>query len=428
MYEDLPVGILITILVFLISLSAFFTAAEIGIMAINRYRLKHMAKEGHRLAILVSKLLERPEQLLGVILIVNNLSNIMASAVTTLIVSQKYNELGVAIATFILTFVILVFGEAAPKIYGASHPQKIAFIAAIPLLVLQKLFYPFVISINVLAKGLLRLFRIKIKGSKADTLSGEELKTVVIEASGIIPKQHRDMLLSIFDIEQMTVNDIMVPKNEIIGINLDDDWDDICQQLQNSQHTKLPLYRDNIDNVLGMLHLRSALSLITSKEPKKEQLLQVAEKIFWLPENTLLHRQLRNFRKYKTRIGLVVNEYGDIQGLVTLEDILEEIVGEFTTDIAASAQLVHPQVDGSYLIDGGALVRELNRDYGWELPSEGPKTLSGLIIEQLQDIPETGVCLLIEGYPIEIMRVKDNTVKTAMIFPHLRKVKEETKE
>lgn len=420
MYE-LPVGVLSIILVALILISGFFSAAEIGMMAINRYRLKHLTRERHRLAMLVTKLLERPDRLLGVILIGNNLANIMASAVTTLIVSQKYGDLGVAISTFVLTFVILVFAEVAPKIYAASHQQQVSFFAAIPLVILQKIFYPVVMLVNFFAQGLLRLFRVRIKTSKAEYLSGEELRTVVYEASGIIPQQHRDMLLSIFDLEQMTVNDIMVPRNEIIGINLDDDWDEICQQLKNSQHTRLPIYHDSIDNVLGILHLRSALGLLALDEPQKEKLIEAAEKVLWAPENTPLHKQLLNFRQHKTRIGLVVNEYGDIQGLITLEDILEEIVGEFTTDIAASTELVHPQADGSFLIDGSSLIRELNRDYNWELPSEGPKTLSGLIIEHLQDIPEPGVCLLIEGYPIEIVRVKDNMVKTALIFPQKRK-------
>lgn len=423
MYQ-LSAGMLTAILIFLILVSGFFSAAEIGMMAINRYRLKHLAREHHRLAMLVSKLLERPDRLLGVILIGNNLANIMASAVTTLMVSQKYGDVAVAIATFILTFVILVFAEVAPKIYAASHQQQVAFFAAIPLIILQKLFYPMVLLVNLFANGLLRLFKVRIKTSKSEHLSGEELRTVVFEASGIIPQEHRDMLLSIFDLEQMTVNDIMVPKGDIIGINLDDDWNDICQQLQTSQHTRLPIYRDNIDNVLGMLHLRSALGLFSSPEPQQEQLLQLAEKVFWVPENTPLHKQLLNFRRYKTRIGLVVDEYGDIQGLVTLEDILEEIVGEFTTDMAASTELVLINPDGSFLVDGSALIRELNRDYEWELPSEGPKTLSGLIIEHLQNIPEPGTSVLIAGYPIEILRVKDNTIKTALVFPKMRRKQE----
>lgn len=401
----------------LILFSAFSSAAEIGMMALNRYRLNHLVRSKNRMAIRVSKMLERPDRLLGVILVVNNLANIMASAVTTMILSHLFGDWGVALGTLVLTLVVLIFAEVTPKTFAASHPQAVAFVAVLPLMLLQKLFYPVVWFVNGVSNGILRLLRVKV-GKQKDQLSSEELRTVVLEASGLIAQEHRDMLLSIFDLEQATVDDIMVPRNEIQGINIHDDWKVIVEALRSSQYTRLPIFRDNIDDVVGVLHLRSALALTLLERESKEALMQLAQPVFWVPERTTLSNQLLNFRKHKTRIGLVVNEYGDIQGLVTMEDILEEIVGEFTTDLSDSDNLIHLQPDGGYLIDGGITLRELNRELNWELSCEGPKTLSGLIIEYLQNIPQNSVCVRLgERYRMEVIRVKDNMVKTVRVLP-----------
>lgn len=414
---DISLHMLYGILIILILFSSFFSGAEVGMMAINRYRLRHLVRQKHRLACLVHRLLKRPDRLLGVILIGNTFANIMASAVATVIAARLYGEMGIVIATVVLTLVILIFSEITPKTMAASRPQQFAFFVVIPLSILLKILYPLVWIANGIANSFLRLFGIRLKQGEIEHLSGEELRSIVYEAGSLIPQKHKDMLVSILDLERVTVNDIMVPRQEVVGIDLNEEWDEILEQLHTSQHTRLPLYRDSIDSVQGILHVRSALGLMVDERLDKAHLLQVAEAVYFVPENTPLNMQLLNFQKEKYRVGLVVDEYGDILGLVTLEDILEEIIGEFTSDVAALSKDVHPQADGSYLVDGSASIRELNRDMQWELPSKGPKTLSGLIIEYLECIPTAGTCVKIAGCPIEVVKVQDNKVKTARVFP-----------
>ena len=390
-------------------------------MALNRYRLRHLVKNQHKGAKRAAELLERPDRLIGLILFGNNFVNIVASMLAAFIAWRIMGEPGLALAPFVLTVVILVFAEVAPKTLAALHPERVAFPAAIVLKPLLTIFYPIVAAINWLANGVLRLLRILPDEVDPQQLSTDELRTVVNEAGTLISHKYQSMLVSILDLEKVTVDDIMVPRNEISGIDIEDDMDEIVELLVHSQHTRLPLYRGDVDDVLGVLHLRKILQPLEHRELDKDWLLENASEPYFVPLGTPLNTQLRNFQRQRQRIGLVVDEYGDVDGLVTLEDLLEEIVGEFTTDPADQSPDVHPQDDGTFLIDGGANVRELNRSQGWELPTDGPKTLNGLVLEYLESIPEPGTSLLIARYPVEIVQVSGNAVKTARVKPAMRR-------
>ncbi len=419
--NNIPLSALFGVLFILILLSAFFSGSETGLMTLNRYRLRHLAKAKHPGALRASKLLETPDRLIGLILLCNNFVNILASSVATVIGLRMSGEAGIAIAAGLLTLVLLIFGEVAPKTLAALNPERIAFPASFVIKPLMQLFAPVVTAVNLLSKWLLKALGISTDEAASQALGSEELRTVVIEASALIPRRHQKMLLNILDLEKVTVEDIMVPRNEIAGINLDDDIARIRTQLTGSQYTRLPVYRESIDNVLGFLHLRYALEMLIRGEFTHDDIIALVREAHYIPENTPLNTQLLNFQREKRRIGLVVNEYGDIRGLATLEDILEEIVGEFTTDPTSHIKDIHPQDDGSYLIDGSASLRALNRRLNWRFPIGGPKTLNGLILEYLESIPEPGTSLLLAGHPVEIVQVKDNAVKTARISPPLRK-------
>jgi Mg2+/Co2+ transporter CorB len=390
-------------------------------MAINRYRLRHLAAKKHRSALRVSELLKRPDRLIGVILLGNNFVNILASSIATVIAVDLMGEAGIAVAAALLTIVILIFSEVTPKTIAALHPEKVAFPASFIIQPLLKLLYPLVWLLNWAGNNLLKLFGISEQDKDGQHLSPEELRTVVHEAGGLIPHRHQQMLLGILDLEKVTVEDIMVPRNEIVGIDLDAPLDKMTEQLATSQHTRLPLYCESIDNVVGMIHLRKVLRLFKLNEFSKELLKETAREIYFIPEGTPLNTQLLNFQRHKRRIGLVVNEYGDIQGLVTFEDILEEIVGEFTTNPDALNLDIHPQEDGSFLVDGSVTVRELNRVMGWNLSTEGPKTLNGLILDYLEAIPEADTSLLLEGHPLEIVQMANKAIKTIKILPNSKK-------
>lgn len=410
---------LIVILVFLIVLAAFFSATEIGMMSLNRYRLRHMQKK-HPAAMRVGKLLERPDRFLGLVLIGNNFANIFASAIATIIAVRLWGDFGVLISTILLTLIILIFAEIAPKTLAALYPERVAFSSGLLLQFLLWIFYPAVWIVNGISNGLLRLLGVKLKKGGLDTISHEELHTLLRESTGKNLASYQEMLLSILDLQKITVNDIMVPRNEIIGIDLEEDWQQILNQLTLSQHTRLPVYRESIDHVEGMLHVRRALNLIANNQLNKGSLLQIADKPFFVPGGTPLNVQLLNLRQHKVRSAFIVDEYGQILGLVTLEDILEEIVGEFTTNLSERTPRLVPARDGSFLVDASSTVRELNRSQHWELPAQGPKTLSGVIVEHLEMLPQVGICLRLGGYPLEIVAVEENTVKTARIWPKLR--------
>ncbi len=417
--DDIPLSVLFGALVFLIILSAFFSGSETGLMTLNRYRLRHLARARHRGALRAQKLLERPDRLIGLILLGNNFVNILASTLTAVIAVRIAGEAGLVIGAALLTLIILIFAEVTPKTLAALHPERVAFPAAFVYGPLLWLLYPFVWVVNVIANSILRAIGVRPEESTAHTLSQEELRTVVIEAGAMIPKRHQDMLLNIIDLEKVTVEDIMVPRKEIVGIDLDEDWNTIMRQIMSSQYTRLPVYRGSIDNVIGFIHLRKILPLLKLDELDKEALENSIREPLFIPENTPLNRQLLNFQRERRRVGLVVDEYGDIQGLVTLEDILEEVVGEFTTDPSIHSKDIMPQDDGSYLINGSVTIRELNRTLHIELPTDGPKTLNGLVLEYLEDIPKPGTSLLLSGYPIDIVQTEGNRVKTLRV--HLRK-------
>jgi Mg2+/Co2+ transporter CorB len=422
--NDIPIGILLGLIFFLILVSAFFSGSETGLISLNRYRLRHLANDGHAGARRAHQLLKRPDRLIGLILLGNNFVNILASAISTILAVRLLGEDGVWVATAVLTVVVLIFAEITPKTLAAMRPERFAFPATAILKPLGWLLTPLVLLFNTIPSALMRLFGISQDELTEHSISREELRTVVNEAGAMIPQRHQKMLLGILDLEKATVEDIMVPRNEIIGIDLEDEWEQILKQLHNSQHTRLPVYRGDIDQVLGILHLRNFLGLQRKQEITREDIEQIVRESYFIPEATPLNTQLLNFQSQRRRIGLVVDEYGDIQGLVTLDDILEEIVGEFTTDPATSSKDIHPQEDGSFLVDGSANIRELNRIMHWQLPTNGPKTLNGMITEYLETIPETGTSLLLEGYPIEIVQTGSNTVKTVRIDPAQRKITE----
>lgn len=403
---------LLIILVILILLSGFFSGSEIGMMSLNRYRLKHLVKKKNKSAIRVNQLLARPDRLLGVILIGNTLANIVASMITTLIGQRLYGDAGVAIGTLLLTLIILVFAEMTPKTLAALYPQQVAFLTSLPLVILQKIMSPLVRLISWIAKAIMRLFGLSVDKTHIETFSGEELRYIVHEATSFLPVEHKSMLISLLDLEQATVEDIMVPKADIVGIDLNQPWQDLLEQLETAQHTRLPIYHDSIDNIVGMIHIRSILHLLLENELDMETLLSIAQAPYFIPEGTSLNVQILNFRKMKRRSCFVVDEYGDIQGLATMEDILEEVVGEFTTDIAALSQDIIPQDDGSVIIDASISLRQLQRAMNWQLPALGPRTLSGLIIEYLGYIPPADCCLTIEQFRIEILKVGEKTIKS----------------
>lgn len=407
----LSLSTLCIILFVLIILSAFFSGSEIGMMSINRYKLRHLVKMQNKKAIRVNQMLSRPDQLLSVVLIGNTLANIVASAIGTLIGQQLYGDVGVAVATVLLTIIILVFSEMTPKTIAAIYPQQVAFASSLPLSILLKVLSPLVKAISIVTNGILCLFGISISAIQKEALTGEELRSVVHEAGGLMPVEHKSMLISLLDLEQATVEDIMVPKSEIVGLDLEQSWQQLLEQLETAQHTRLPLYKNTIDDLVGMIHVRSVLNLALEEKLTLENLVNTADTPYFIPQATPLNVQILNFQKKKRRSCFVVDEYGDILGLVTMEDILEEIVGEFTTDIAALSRDIVPQEDGSVIVDGGLTLRHLNRMMSWDLPLIGPRTLSGLIIEHLGYIPPADSCLVISTYQIEILKLGDNTIK-----------------
>ncbi len=421
--QHLPIILSIIILVLLLCCSAFFSASETAMMTLNRYRLRHLAKSRkNKSAQRAERLLKRPDRLLGTILIGNTFSNILASALATVVAVQVMGEVGAIVSAILLTLVVLIFGEIMPKTIAAHYPERLAFILCWPLGWIFVLLYPFVILTNAVVNGLLYLVGMKKPALGAEHVTIEELRTIVSEHSKSIPTQSKNFLLGLIDLKGMTVDEIMVPRNEIAGIDLTEDWVNISMQLARSQHTRLPLFKDTIDDVTGMLHMRDLVSLFNKSDFNKEGLIGAAEESYFIPAGTSLMTQLMNFQSNKKRIGLVVDEYGDIQGLVTLEDILEEVIGKYTTDTGSENKLIHPQEDGSFVIDGGMAIRELNRMMSWELPTEGAKTLNGAVVEYLEIIPHPGTCLRLNGYPLEVLAVKDNKIETVKIIPGLRQI------
>ncbi len=417
--DNISTDMLFIILGVLVLISAYFSGSETGMMSLNRYRLRHLEKQNHKGAKRVTKLLNRPDRLIGLILIGNNLVNIAAASIATIIGIRFFGDVyGMLASTIGLTLIILIFAEVTPKTLAALYPEKIAFPSSILLSLLLKVMFPLVVSVNWITNGILMLIGINAEQREQHGLSSEELRTVVNEAGALLPERDQSMLVSILDLENVSVEDIMIPRSELVGIDVNDDWKKIQKQLTQSNHTRVLLYRDNIDDVVGYIHARDALKLLSKNQFSKATLLRSVRELYFIPEGTPLNVQLLKFQHAKERLGLVVDEYGDIQGLVTLEDILEEIVGDFTTTMTpTTSEEVHLQPDGSYLVDGSATVRDINKEMSWNLPTDGPKTLNGLIIEYLEDIPQTKLSVRIAGYPVEIVEVSGNRIKTVRVIP-----------
>jgi len=417
--NEISTSTLLILLGLLILLSGFFSSSETGLMSLNRYRLKHLVEKGNRGARLAQTLLERPDRLLGLILLGNNFVNILASAIATILALRHFGEAGIAIATGLLTFVILIFAEVAPKTVAALYPERIAFPAAYIYTPLLKAIYPLVFSVNVMANALIKLIGIHPEKAQVDGVSPEELRSVVMESSQLVPQKHQDMLLGILNLENATVDDIMVPRNEITALDLDESWDDIISDLTTCQRTRLPVYRSDINNIVGVIHMRRVINLLTKNELTPETLEGQIREAYFIPEGTSLYQQLINFQKNKRRTALTVDEYGDIQGLVTFEDILEEVVGEFTTASPINNNSIIPLDDGAYLITGSMHIREINRSLNISLPTNGPKTFNGLILEHLESIPAPGTSVLIAHHPIEVTKTQNNAVQVARLMPSL---------
>ena len=413
--NDIPLGMLFGILALMLILSAFFAGSETAMMTLNRYRLRHLVKQKHSSAIKAHKLLQRPDRLLGLILLGNNFVNNFAASIATVIAIKLYadEESIIAIATGILTIVMLIFSEVTPKTLAAIKPELLAFPAAWIYTPLLKIFYPVVWFVNLFVRLLLRIVGVDVKKNRHDALNKDELKSIITEAESLMPARYQKMLLGILELESATIEDIMTPRNEIVGIDLEASIEDIIKQIKSSPHSQLAVYKRSIDRVVGFLHLRKVLVLVNQDDFDKQSIINLLSKPFFIPENTPVHTQMLRFKSEKIRIGLVVDEYGDVQGLVTLDDLLQEIVGELITDDVTARK----QSDGSYLVDATITVRELNRVMQWNLPTEGPKTLNGLIIEFMETIPEPGTSIKLHGHPLEILKRDEHTVKLVKFLP-----------
>ncbi|SFR59667.1 HlyC/CorC family transporter [Thiomicrospira sp. ALE5] len=426
--DDIPLIALFLTLIILIILSALFSSSETSMMALNRYRLKHQANNGHKSAIRVEKLLSQPDRLLGVILLGNNFVNIFASSIATIIALRLMGEPGIAIAAGLLTLVILIFAEVAPKTVAALYPEKIAYPASFILTPLLKVLWPIVWFVNLVANGFLKLFKVEVRKTKQDhSLSQEELQTLIDEATGQLPQHYREMLSSILRLESVTVEDVMIPKQEIYGVDVEQPFEDFLQDLQKSSYTRIPLYRGSLDDdLVGILNLRRALPTLIRNDISLKDIVKLARPAYFVPETTSLNTQLGNFNKNKRRMALIVDEYGELQGLLTVEDLLEEIVGKLSTDARAKdVENIAIHADGSMTVNATEFIRDLNKTYFLNLPTNGPKTLNGLIQEQLETLPNSGTCIRFDNYCLEVLDVSQNTIeqiKLSIIDPLKEKV------
>lgn len=419
--DDVPLVLLFAALVLLILLSAVFSGSETALMAINRYRLRHLARIGHRGARRVETLLRQPDRLIGLVLLGNNFVNVLASSIATLIALRLWGESGIAIGAALLTVVLLIFGEVTPKTLAALHPERLAFVAGYYLSALMAVLLPLVLAVNFVSNGLLRLLGVRPDDARQDSLGREELRTLLFEAGHHFSPRHRGMLLRILDLESVVVEDVMLHRNEVRYLDLDDSWPDLIEQMRSTPHTRLPVCRGSLDQVLGILHLRRVMHLLADNAFDAQRLQTLLQEPYYVPEGTVLTQQLLQFQTGHERLALVVNEYGDTVGLITVEDILGEIIGEFSDTPTAVKTDVHPQADGSCLVAGSASVRELNRTMGWDLPLSDAKTLNGAILEHLEDIPTPATSLLLGNYPVEIVQTQGNVVRVARIGVKLKR-------
>jgi Mg2+/Co2+ transporter CorB len=415
--SDLSTATLVALIILLIVLAAFFASTETALMSLNRYRLRHRAQQGNRSARLAEKLLAHPDRLIGIILLGNTLANFGAAALTGIAAERLWGNAGFAIATGVVAVLMFVFGDLAPKTYGVIHPERLALPSTWIYAALSVVLWPIVWMANLASNGLLKMLGVAAEQTASHSLSVDELRTVVAEATAMIPRRHQSMLMNILDLEKITVDDIMVPRNEIAGIDALADWDDILEIIRTSSHTRIPVYEGSLEKIVGILHLKTVAQSMARGELDKQELIELARsrEPYFIPSGTTLNTQLVNFQRLRRRSALIVNEYGDIQGLVTLEDLLEEIVGEFTTDPALLHRDIHRDSDGSYVVNGSINVRTLNRRLGWNLPTTGPRTLNGVILEYLETIPDIGTSLKIGAHSFEILQIADNAIKAVRI-------------
>ena len=401
---------LVASILILLFLSAFFSSSETGMMALNRFRLKHLIKQKDKSAIRANKLLQRPDRLLGIILIGNNFVNILAAALTTILCLRLFGDSGVFIGSIILTMIVLIFAEVTPKTFAANYAEKVALPASIILKFLQKILYPLVWIVNFFSNSILKLFGVEEKQTD-DDISPEELKSILENSGDLIPSRYQEMLLSVLELDKISIDEVMIPKNDVIGIDLSKDINEIKSFLESSKKEFFPIFDQNLDDIKGIIDLYGINSFLSSNKHDKDSLLDNSEEVYFALENTSLNIQLNNFQKDKKKVAIVLDEYGSVKGIIDIKDILEEIVGELADPHDEAKVDIKKQKDGSYLIDASISVREINKRLGWNLPLSGPKTLNGLILENTETIPEANISLEIENYLIETILIKDNMIK-----------------
>jgi Mg2+/Co2+ transporter CorB len=402
----------------LLAIIAFSTGNEVAMLSVNRYRIRTRAQNNERSAKMLERLLQKPDDWLGANLVILAAASVFASAIATILAQRTGNPYAIPLVGFVLTVVMIVFCELAPKIYAATHPEPVALSSSYIYRVLVAIARPLLWVTNKLAYGFLRIFGVMRSARGDQALSTEELRTVVAEAGPMIPQRHRQMLLSILDLGSVTVNDIMIPRQEIAAIDIDENWEELLDQLRQTPHTRLPVYDTELDNIIGIMHMKRVAQELARGTLTRERLIEIARnrEPYFVPEGTPLNVQLSNFQRNRRRLAFVVNEYGDIEGLVTLEDILEEIVGEFTTDPATVTHKdIHTERPGVYIVNASATIRALNRALQWQLPTDGPKTLNGLLLERLETIPAPGTALKVGDYQFEVLQTGDNTIRTVRV-------------
>ena len=412
---DVNPWMLFSSIIFLLFLSAFFSGVETAMMSLNRYRLKHLVKENNKGAIRADKLLKRPDRLLGVILIGNNFVNILAASLTTVLCLNLFGDSGVVIGSIALTLIILIFAEITPKTFAALNSEKVALPASLVLKYLQKILRPLVVFVNFFTNFFMRLTGTKETTFNED-LSPEELKSVLENSGDLIPKKYQDMLISVLELDKVSVDEVMTQRSEIIGIDINQSIENILNNLQNNQKDFLPVYDESLDELRGIIDLYGITTFLSNEDKSIENLIDSLEEAYFTPENTPLSTQLFNFQKNKKTTAVVIDEYGSVKGIVTIKDVLEEIVGELATDIDKESVEIMEQKDGSYLIDASVSLRELNKKLDWELPINGAKTLNGLIIDKIETIPENNIKIEIENYLIETVLIRNNMIKIARVL------------
>ncbi len=405
---------------FLLLLSAFFSSAETSLMSLNRHRLRHLAKDGHRGARLAQALLQKTDHLLGAILLGNTFAAVSIATISDSITLQLFGDgkIGLLIGTLSVTFVILIFGEITPKVIAAAYAEKMAFFYSYILYPLIRLLYPAIWFTNLFVAGLLKLFRIKVNFSEVShAISTDELRSIVVEAGSFIPKKNRAILLNIFDLEKATVDDVMTAHTQIEALDFDAPLEEIIQRISSSHHTRLPARQGANEEIVGIIHIRKVINQLRDGKLDFDSLKEVMSAPYFIPCGTPLYTQLQQFQEKQQRIALVVDEYGELKGLVTLEDIVEEIIGDFTSQSPLRSAAYYQHEDGSWLVDGSSSLRDLNKKLNLSLPLDGPRTLNGLILEHFEDIPEPSTSFKIGSHALEILQTQDRIVKSVRIYP-----------